>query len=112
MPTDWFQFGLGHFYLQDHPFFRDSSLASFSTYTRLSDQWGFSTVHRFEADDGTLEVQQYQIHRDLASWTASIGAIIRDNRGGEEEFGVLLSLTLKAFPKITVPLDLEPGGGQ
>ncbi|MCB1064639.1 MAG: hypothetical protein KDN20_17180, partial [Verrucomicrobiae bacterium] len=111
MPTDWFQFSVGYYYLSDHPFFRDSNLMSFSTYTRLSDEWGFGTVHRFEADDNTLEVQQYQIHKDLSSWTASIGAIVRDNRRGEEEFGLLLSLTLKAFPKITVPIDLEPGGG-
>ncbi|MCB1087080.1 MAG: LPS assembly protein LptD, partial [Verrucomicrobiae bacterium] len=111
MPTDWFQFSMGYYYLEDHPFFRDSNLMSFGTYTRLSDEWGFSTVHRFEADDSTLEVQQYQIHRDLSSWTASLGAIVRDNRRGEDEFGLLLSLTLKAFPKITVPLDLEPGGG-
>lgn len=111
MPTDWFQFSVGYYFLDDHPFFRDSNLVSLSSYTRLSDEWGFSTVHRFEADDNTLEIQQYQLHKDLSSWTASIGAIVRDNRGGEEEFGVLLSLTLKAFPKITVPLDLEPGGG-
>ncbi|MBL9154067.1 MAG: LPS-assembly protein LptD [Verrucomicrobiales bacterium] len=112
MPTEWFQFSVGHYYLEDHPFFRDSNLMSFGTYTRLSDQWGLSTVHRFEADDNTLEIQQYQIHRDLSSWTASLGAIVRDNRRGEDEYGILLSLTLKAFPKITVPLDLEPGGVQ
>lgn len=112
MPTDWFQFSVGHYYLEDHPFFRDSNLMSFGTYTRLSDEWGFSTVHRFEADDNTLEIQQYQIHKDLSSWTASLGAIVRDNRRGEDEYGVLLSLTLKAFPKITVPIDLEPGGVQ
>lgn len=111
MPKDWFQFSVGYYYLDNHPFFRDSNLLSFSTYTRLSDQWGFSTVHRFEADDSTLEIQQYQIHRDLSSWTASLGAIVRDNRSGDDEYGVLLSLTLKAFPKVTIPIDLEPGGG-
>ena len=111
MPKDWFQFSVGYFYLNDHPFFRDSNLMSFSTYTRLSDEWGFSTVHRFEADDNTLEIQQYQIHKDLSSWTASVGAIVRDNRGSEDEFGILMSLTLKAFPKLTAPIDLEPGAG-
>jgi len=97
--------------LNDHPFFDDSDLYSFGTYTRLSDQWGFSTNHRFEAEDGTLEYQQYQIHRDLSSWTASLGAISRNNRGGEDEWGVLMSLTLKAFPRVSVPLDFQPGGG-
>lgn len=109
MPTDWFRFNIGYYYLQDHPFFVDSNLVTFGTYTRIGEQWGFSTSHRFEAEDSTLEIQQYQLHRDLASWTAGIGAIIRDNRGGEEEFGILMSLTLKAFPRLSIPLDLEPG---
>lgn len=111
MPTDWFQFGISHFYLNDHPFFRDSNLLGFNTYTRLSDDWGFGTSHRFEAEDNTLEFQQYQIYKDLSSWIASVGAIIRDNRSGDDEFGILLTLTLKAFPRLTIPLDLEAGGG-
>lgn len=109
MPSDWFHFRVGHYYLNDHPFFQDSDLYSLATYTRLSDDWGLSTNHRFEADDNTLEYQQYSIHKDLASWTASLGGIIRDNRNGENEFGVLLSLTLKAFPKVSIPVDFQPG---
>ena len=110
MPTDWFRFEVGHYFLNDHPFFEDSSLLTLNTYTRLSDEWGFSTAHRFEGDDGTLEYQQYSIHKDLASWTASLGAIIRDNRTGENEYGILLSLTLKAFPRLSLPVDFQPGG--
>lgn len=109
MPTDWFQFGVGNYYLNDHPFFRDSDLYTLTTYTRLSDQWAFSTAHRFEADDQTLEYQQYMVHRDLPSWTLSLGGIIRDNRRGDNEYGVLLSLTLKAFPKVSLPVDFQPG---
>lgn len=109
MPTENFRFSVGHYYLNNHPFFRDSDLISLNTYSRLSDNWGFSTAHRFEADDQTLEYQQYTIHRDLASWTGSLGTIIRDNRTGGQEFGVLLSLTLKAFPKVSLPVDFQPG---
>jgi len=109
MPTDWFRFEVGHYHLDSHPFFQDSNLYSLSTYTRLSDNWGVSTNHRFEADDQTLEYQQYTIHRDLASWTASLGAIVRDNRRGDDEYGVVLSLTLKAFPKVRLPVDFQPG---
>ena len=111
MPTNYFQFNVGQYLLKDHPFFQDADLYSFGTYTRLSDQWGFSTNHRFEAEDGTLEYQQYQVHRDLSSWTASLGAISRNNRSGDDEWGVLMSLTLKAFPRVSVPLDFQPGGG-
>ena len=116
MPTDWFRVQFGHYFINDHPLssphsgFRDSNLYTVETYTRLSDNWGFSTSHRFEADDNTLEYQQYSIHRDMASCTATLGGIIRDNRLGDNEYGVLLSLTLKAFPKVRLPVDFQPGG--
>ena len=110
MPTDWFRVQFGHYLITDHPLFRDSNLYTVETYTRLSDNWGFSTNHRFEADDSTLEYQQYSIHRDMASCTATLGGIIRDNRLGDNEYGVLLSLTLKAFPKVRLPVDFQPGG--
>jgi lipopolysaccharide export system protein LptA len=109
MPWQNFQFGIGNYYLSDHPYFLDSSQISLTTYTRLGENWGFSTVHRFEASDNTLEIQQYQVHRDLAAWTASFGGIVRDNRGGDDEWGVVMSFTLKAFPRVTLPIDLQPG---
>ncbi len=109
MPTDWFQVGLRQYFINDHPFFGNSDLYTLTTYTRLSDNWGFSTAHRFEADDSTLEYQQYSVHRDLASWTASLGGIVRNNRTGPDEYGVILSLTLKAFPKVNLPVDFQPG---
>ncbi|MCF6311906.1 MAG: hypothetical protein L3J39_05595 [Verrucomicrobiales bacterium] len=109
MPTKNFQFSVGNYFLDDHPFFVDSNQLSVGTYTRLGDNWGFSTMHRFEATDSTLEIQQYQIHRDLAAWTASFGGILRDNRGGTNEWGVVMSFTLKAFPTVSLPIDLMPG---
>jgi len=109
IPTDWFQISLGHYFINGHPFFGDTDLHTLATYTRLSDNWGFSTQHRFEADDSTLEYQQYTLHRDLGSWTASLGGIVRDNRTGEDEYGVVLGLTLKAFPRLSLPVDFQPG---
>jgi hypothetical protein len=73
--------------------------------------------HVFEADDGTMEFQSYSITRDLTSWVASLGAMQRDNRNGQSEFGLLFTLTLKDFPNLTIPLDIDPnpsgrGGNQ
>ena len=103
-----FQFSLGHFYLQDHPFFNDSSQMRFSTYSRLNDNWGFSTFHFYEFETSTLQLQQYMVHRDLSSWTAAFGAQIRDN-GVQEELGVVFSMTLKAFPRVGMPVDFYGG---
>jgi len=107
-PTDRINIGMSHFMLQDHPTFNDSSLLSLSTYFRLSESWGFSSVHRFEAEDSTLEMQGYTLHRDLTTWTASFGALIVKNEGVEDQVGVVLSFTLKDFPSVYVPLDLNP----
>jgi LPS-assembly protein len=109
MLTDWFRFGVGHYYLNGHPFFQNADLITLNTYTRLGEEWGFSTAHRYEADDGVLEYQQYALHKDIGSWVASVGGTIRDNRITDPEYGMFLSLTLKAFPKIRIPVDFDPG---
>ncbi|MEO0447337.1 MAG: hypothetical protein AAF191_14790, partial [Verrucomicrobiota bacterium] len=99
-----FRFSLGHFYLKDHPFFDDNNTLRVTSYTRLSDTWGFGTAHFYEAESDILQLQQYTIHRDLTSWTAAIGAQFRDN-GNVEDFGLVFSLTSKAFPRVGVPVD-------
>lgn len=109
MPVSNFEFQIGHRVLQDHPFFQDSNLIDLRTYTRMSDNWGFSTFHRYEMDDSTVEYQQYMLHRDLTSWTAALGLLFRDHRG-EQETGVVLSLTLKDFPSVSIPLDFDAAG--
>jgi len=112
MPTDSMEFSIGHRTLNDHPVFDDSSLLDFHAYARLSEKWGVSIYERFEMDDSTLETQQYSVHRDLTSWIATLGTVIRDHRN-EQEWGVLLSLTLKDFPAFRIPMDFDPrGGGQ
>jgi len=105
------EFRIGHRYLQDNEFFQDSSLITFGGYYRLNENWGVSFQEQYEMDDGVLEYQRYMVHRNLTSWIASLGAIVRDNRGGQEEFGFLLTFTLKDFPDINLPLNLDPDSG-
>ncbi len=88
----------------------DSNLFNSRIYARLSENWGFSMNHIYEATDSTLEYQSYSIHRDLSSWILSVGGLIRQNRGGSgsDDFGVVLTMTLKDFPQVSLPLDLDP----
>lgn len=103
------QVTLGHRYLSQNPFFTNSSLFVVGGYYRINDNWGFGVQERYEAQTSTLEEQRYSVYRDLTSWVASFGAIIRDN-GGIREYGVLLTFTLKAFPKFSFDLNFDPGG--
>ncbi|MEP6709774.1 MAG: LPS assembly protein LptD [Verrucomicrobiota bacterium] len=102
------QVSLGHRYLNGNPFFQDSSLFVIGGYYRLNDNWGFGVQEQYEAATHILEEQRYSVYRDLSSWVASLGAIIRDN-GGIKEYGVLLTFTLKAFPKFSLNLNFDPG---
>ena len=60
----------------------------------------------WELDDGTLEVEQYTLHRDLGNWVAGMGLTHRDNRVNDE-YGIVFSLTLKDFPAVSLPFQVD-----
>ncbi len=98
---------LGHRYLNGNPLITDSNLLSFGAYLRFDDNWAFSFRESFEFEDSTLESQRYELHRDLSSWVASLGLIVRDNRG-VNDYGLLLTFTLKDLPNFRLPLQVDP----
>jgi len=105
------QVNFGHRYLNQNPFFNNSSLYVWGGYYRINDNWGIGIQEQYEGTTGILEQQRYSIYRDLTSWVASVGAIIRDN-GGVKEYGVLLTFTLKALPKFSFDLNFDPAGAE
>ena len=102
------QVSVGHRYLNSDPFFPNSSLFVAGGYYRLDDNWGVGLQEQYEATTRVLEEQRYSVYRDLTTWVASLGAVIRDN-GTRSEYGVLLTFTLKAFPKFGFDLNFDPG---
>ena len=103
------QVSAGHRYLNSDPFFKNSSLFVVGGYYRVDDNWGVGVQEQYEATSRILEQQRYSVYRDLTSWVASFGAVIRDN-GGVKEYGVLLTFTLKAFPKLGLDFNFDPAG--
>jgi LPS-assembly protein len=101
------QLTVAHRYLNGNPFFQDSSLFVVGGYYRIDDNWGVAVQEQYEGATGILEQQRYSIYRDLSSWVASFGGIIRDNNGSKE-YGVLFTITLKAFPKFGFDLNFDP----
>ncbi|MGI8432498.1 MAG: LPS-assembly protein LptD [Chthoniobacterales bacterium] len=108
-PTANSQITLGHRYLRDNPFFLNSSLYTIGGYYRINDNWGVGAFGVYEATTNIFEQQRYSIYRDLTSWVASVGGIVRNN-GSVKEYGVLLTFTLKAFPKFNFDLNFDPSG--
>jgi len=103
------QLNAGHRYLNDNPLFLDSSLFVVGGYYRLNENWGLGVQEVYEEATGVLEQQRYSVYRDLTNWVASFGAVIRDN-AGVKEYGVLFTVTLKAFPKFGFDLNFDPAG--
>jgi LPS-assembly protein len=106
-PLSNLQLSVGHRYLNDNPFFVNSSLFLVGGYYRIDDNWSIGAQEQYEATTSTLEEQRYSIYRDLSSWVASLGGVIRDNNG-VKEYGVLFTITLKAFPKFGFDLNFDP----
>ncbi len=101
------QLTVAHRYLNGNPFFQDSSLFVVGGYYRINDNWGVGVQEQYEGETGLLEQQRYSIYRDLSSWVASFGGVIRDNNGSKE-YGLLFTITLKAFPKFGFDLNFDP----
>ncbi len=113
MPNTRFSWTVGQMLLSDNPIFRDSNLFYSRIYTKINDNWGFSMNHIYEVDDSTLQYQSYSVTRDLASWTMAVGALIRNNYSSASdvssyEYGMVVSLTLKDFPQVSIPLVIDP----
>jgi len=106
MPYEGMEVSLAYRQLGSHPVLLDSNRVELGTYLRLSENWGIGSSHFFETDDGVLEQQQYTVHRDFGNWVAGVGVTARDNRF-QDEYGIVLSLTLKDFPSASLPFSLD-----
>lgn len=108
------QFNIGHRYMSGNRLFNDSNLINFGGYIRFNDNWAFSFRDQYEFQDQIFETQRYEVHRDLSSWVASLGMLIRrndGNQGQQNDVGLMLTFTLKDIPNARIPLALDPGGG-
>jgi lipopolysaccharide assembly outer membrane protein LptD (OstA) len=113
--NDRVQFNIGHRYLSDNILFRDSSQLDFAAYYRFDDNWAFSMRETYEFNDSLLQNQRYELHRDLSSWIASLGFVVRANSNsatGKEvnDYGVILTFTLKDLPDVKLPISFDPSG--
>ncbi len=95
-------------YIEDNPFFQDSNQLSAYGYYQVNPHWGVSAQGTYEAEDNLLLFQRYSVHRDLSAWIMSFGGEVRENRGGDTEYGLVLTMSLKDAPQISLPLAYDP----
>lgn len=106
MPSPNTEFTVRHRFLNNHPILENSIRFEYEAFHRFNEDWGAGFIHRWEFDDGILELQQYSLHRTLNNWALSLGVFHRDNRD-DDEFGFVLGFTLKDFPSVNLPLKVD-----
>ena len=105
MPNEDLEIAVRQRFLNNHPTLKNSNRLELEAYKRFNDEWGFGFRQQWEFDTGTLEAQNYTIHRNLDSWAVSLGLFHRDN-SVEDEYGFYLGFTLKDFPSLSLPLSI------
>lgn len=108
-PGDTWAWTVGHRYLKNDPatYGLGNNLIFNSFAWKLNENWAFRASHQFEARDGRLEEQRYTIYRDLRSWTAALSVRLRDNRLGADDWAILMTFSLKGFPRFGLWEDSE-----
>lgn len=110
MPTSYLELELGQQFLNNNPYFPNSSLTTYRLYYRIGENWAVGVGGRYEFSDRILESQTYTIYRDLTSFVGSISAVANNNRG-VKDVGFLLTFTLKDLPRFSQSLNYNPGVG-
>jgi LPS-assembly protein len=113
LPIDDLRLSISHRYIDENPYFENSSTLNLGGYLRLDDNWGFSFSQDYELDSSLLKSQQYGIYRDLSTWTAAFIVNLRENKNSNTgksvtDVGVALTFTLKDLPSLNLPLSYEP----
>ncbi len=107
MPARNVELEVGHRYLQNNPFFPDSSLMTYRGFWRVDENWAVGAGGRLEFDDRVFEQQTYTVYRDLTSFVGSLSAVINNNRS-TKDYGVVFSVTLKDLPRLTESFTANP----
>jgi LPS-assembly protein len=110
-PNDTWSFGLTYYYLRDNyqplptAWGPGSQLLSGTVYYRFSPEWGARIYEYYDLENGRLGDQAYSIYRDFRSWTGAFIARIRNNGGGDIDWSLGFTVSLKANPRYKVGQD-------
>jgi lipopolysaccharide assembly outer membrane protein LptD (OstA) len=116
MPVRNFSFNFGTRYINNYNGSSSDNQYPFGAFWKVNDHWSLSAQEIYNqaaannnSSGSALIYQRYMIHRDLSSWIVSFGAEVRANKGtatqgGQNQYGALLTFTLKDLPQVTLPL--------
>jgi LPS-assembly protein len=101
-PIPALQLSAGNRFIDDSVLFPNSNLLTFSAFYRLNEHWQFFANYAYDSEFGILQEQRYTIYRDLSAWQAAFTFAQREINEQNTELVFFLTLTLKAFPKLSL----------
>lgn len=84
----------GHRYLSQHPQLADSSQLDVQAIYRLTEELAVGGSWRWELKTGKMDIQEYNIYKNMGTWYFGMGIYMRKN-GNKDEMGFGISFTLK-----------------
>jgi len=107
-PVPALEFSVGNSYIENSPLFPDSNLFYARTFYRLNEHWQFATQHVIDTQGSeALREQVYTVYRDLTAWQLGFSFADRKVNVNDREQIFYFSLTLKAFPDLTLSTGLQ-----
>lgn len=87
---------IGHRYLTKHPILPNSNQLNLRVIYRISEELALGGSWRWELErmSNKLEIQEYNIYKNMGSWYLGLGVYMRVN-GNKNELGFGMSFTLK-----------------
>jgi hypothetical protein len=107
---------VGQRYAREYDY--DSEDATYSSQTtlgfnyQLTQKLQFRNYTRYEFKSGKFLEQQYALRQDLHCWWADFGVTVDKQREGVTDLTFWLTLTLKAFPDISLGFDHSYSGSK
>lgn len=85
---------VGHRYLSQHPLLQDSSQMDVQAIYRVTEELALGGSWRWELKSGKMDIQEYNIYKNMGTWYFGMGLYMRKN-GNKDELGLGVSFTLK-----------------
>ncbi|MCX7722904.1 MAG: LPS assembly protein LptD [Verrucomicrobiae bacterium] len=110
-PGSTWSWGITYFYLREdlrpvpNAWGLGNNVINSAFFYRLDENWGFRLAHYIDLQRGKLQEHTYAVYRDLRSWTGAIVFRVREDVAGRTDFGVALTLSLKASPRFGLGTD-------
>lgn len=102
-PVPAYEFSVGNRFIDNSPLFENSNQFYLRNFYRLNEHWQFGTQHIFDTTGSeALREQVYTVYRDLTAWQLGFSFADRKINVDKREQVFFFSLTLKAFPELTI----------